>query len=388
LLSWLVIRRLVRPLQAMTETAEQLARGDYAARPPAAAAAAAGEVGVLAHALTHLAGEVQARFAEVQGERDLVRGVLSSLVEGVVVLDRARHVVLVNDAAAALVGADAALPASLGPLLDGAERAAEVTLRGRDVRATALPLAGTGGTVVVLYDVTRLRALEGQSREFLASAAHELRTPVTAISGYAETLLATPGPDPATQREFLAVIHRNAQRIAHLVSDLLVLEGLGARAEVVATGEPVALAPVVADAVDAARAVAAAARFEVDVDPTLLVLGSRDGLDHVVQNLVDNAAKYGGDGVVTIRAARRGAQVVLAVIDRGPGIAPEHLARVFERFYRVDAGRSRHQGGSGLGLAIARSQAEAMGGTLTVTSVVGAGATFELTLAAATAAAA
>jgi two-component system phosphate regulon sensor histidine kinase PhoR len=202
-------------------------------------------------------------------------------------------------------------------------------------------------------------------REFLSNAAHELRTPVTSISGYAETLLAG-GVDAETSTEFLTTIHRNAQRIAALVADLLVLDTLEGRAERVGTRGPIELAQVVGDAARTARGVKPSAQIEVEVAPGLAVLGTRDGLDHIIQNLIDNAAKYGNDTAVTVRAERTGRRVQLSVTDRGPGIPIGHEDRVFERFYRLDAGRSRDQGGSGLGLAIVKSQVEALGGRVWV----------------------
>jgi two-component system phosphate regulon sensor histidine kinase PhoR len=218
---------------------------------------------------------------------------------------------------------------------------------------------------MVLYDVTRLRALEAVRREFLSNAAHELRTPVTAISGYAETLLAGP-VDAETSHEFVTTIHRNAQRIAALVADLFVLDTLEGRAEVVGTRAPVALAEVVGDAARTARGVTPAAQIEVDVADGLSVLGTREGLDHIVQNLIDNAIKYGNNTAVTVRAERIEHRVRLAVADRGPGIPDGQEERIFERSYRLDAGRSRDQGGSGLGLAIVKSQSEAIGGRVWV----------------------
>jgi two-component system phosphate regulon sensor histidine kinase PhoR len=224
---------------------------------------------------------------------------------------------------------------------------------------------GPPAVIVVLYDVTRMRALESVRREFLSNAAHELRTPVTSISGYAETLLSG-AVDSETSREFLQTIHRNARRISDMVTDLLVLDQLGGRASFVEARGTVNLTPVIDDVVRTVKGVTPAAQITVDVADSLTVLGSREGLDHVVQNLVDNAIKYGGGTPVTVRATREGGKVRLAISDAGPGIPAGHEERIFERFYRVDAGRSRDQGGSGLGLAIVKSHVEAMGGRVWV----------------------
>jgi signal transduction histidine kinase len=178
------------------------------------------------------------------------------------------------------------------------------------------------------------------------------------------------------------VIARNATRIARLVDDLLVLERLEARAEAVEERAPVPLGAVVDDAIRTARAAApdAPPAIEADVAADAVALASRAGLDHVVQNLVDNAIRHGG-GAATVRARRAGARVVLEVADRGPGIPPEHQDRVFERFYRVDpAGGGPRTTGSGLGLAIVKRQVDAMGGTVKVVSAPGQGATFVVEL--------
>jgi two-component system phosphate regulon sensor histidine kinase PhoR len=199
----------------------------------------------------------------------------------------------------------------------------------------------------------------------LSNAAHELRTPVTSIAGYAETLLGGP-LDSETSTEFLTTIHRNAGRIASLVNDLVLLDTLGGRDSIVAKRTPILLSQVCLDAARTARGVTPSAKITVDVDAEVCVLGTRDGLDHVVQNLVDNAIKYGGDTPVTVSAERRGTRVRLSIADGGAGIPAGQEDRIFERFYRIDSGRSRDRGGSGLGLAIVKSQIEALGGRVWV----------------------
>ena len=240
LLSWIFVRAITRPLQSMTRTAERLAKGDYDAPPPIDSG---GELGVLARAMNHMAAEVKTRIGELTQQRDLLSVVFGGLVEGVVVVDRKGSVVLANEAAQpmldhlpatdsgprAQIGEEveaARLPPPLRTLVERALRGdqadAELELSGRSIRATARPL-GDPGAILVLYDVTRMRALEAVRREFLSNAAHELRTPVTSISGYAETLLGAP-VDSETSKEFLQTIHRNAERIAGLVNDLVLLD--------------------------------------------------------------------------------------------------------------------------------------------------------------------
>jgi two-component system phosphate regulon sensor histidine kinase PhoR len=374
LLSWIFVRAITRPIQSLTLTAERLATGEYDTAPPHYATAAGGELAVLARAMMYMAAEVKARVGELRRERDLLSVVFAGLVEGVIVVEQGGAIALANAAAQPLLrageaggsGASDELPAELVELVERAKYGgladAEVELNGRTVRASARPLE-TAGVIIVLYDVTRIRSLEAVRREFLSNAAHELRTPVTSISGYAETLLGAGGAvDAETSREFLQTIHRNAQRITSLVSDLVLLDQLGGRDAAVIMRKPVPLAQVVDDAARTTKGIAPEAQIDVDVSTDLTVLGTREGLDHVVQNLVDNAVKYGGGTPVQIKAARSAAHIRLSISDAGPGIPRGFEERVFERFYRVDSGRSRAQGGSGLGLAIVKSQLEAMGG--------------------------
>jgi signal transduction histidine kinase len=358
-----------------------VARGDYAIGP---ASARGDELGVLSRALVGLADEVGRQVSALTRERDLSLAVIGAMVEGVIVVDETGARVLANPAAEVLCGGG--VPAALAEHLDrargGEASDGEIALRDRAVVVSARPLAERRGAVAVTHDVTRLRALEAVRRDFLADAAHELRTPVTAIAGFAETL-ADDGLPAAARAEFVATIRRNAERIARVVTGLLELERLEARAEATAAPDRVALAPVVAAAVRAAAAArpagasadadAGAREVTVEVGEDVVVRADRDGLDHVIQNLIDNALLHGAPPVevrASVDAASR--RVRLVVRDHGKGIPEEHQARVFDRFYRVDSGGRT---GSGLGLAIARSHARAMGGELTVRSAEQGGGT-------------
>ncbi len=374
-LSWIFIRAITRPLQTMTVTAEKLAKGDYDVPAPQRAVDSGGEIGVLARAMMRMAGEVKARVNDLTQQRDLLEVVFGGLVEGVLVVDRTGKIVLVNDAAKPLLEASRSsgkldpvgLPARLRPLVDralaGEACDEELDLVGRHVRCNARPL-GEPGAIVVLYDVTRMRALENVRREFLSNAAHELRTPITSISGYSETLINS-NLDSELSKEFLQTIHRNAERISSLVNDLVLLDTLGGRAEAVGERVSISLAQVLNDAARTTRGVKPSAQIEV-VPTELAVLGTRDGLDHVFQNLIDNAVKYGDGTKVTVTVEKVDQRVRVAIADRGKGIPKGQEERIFERFYRIDPGRSRDQGGSGLGLAIVKSQIEAMGGRVWV----------------------
>ncbi len=220
-------------------------------------------------------------------------------------------------------------------------------------------------------------------RDFIANASHELRTPVTAIQGYAETLLRSP-VDETTRKQFLEIIHRHSLRLAGLVEGLLELSDLEARPPEQTLRERVEVSGIAEHVRDTLRerATQREASVDVAVATDAAICGDPTGLEQVLENLTDNAIKYGRDsgGHVRVTGERRGDRVVLEVADDGPGIAAEHLPRLFERFYRVDAGRSRERGGTGLGLAIVKHLVESMGGTIAVASTPGTGTTFTVEL--------
>jgi two-component system phosphate regulon sensor histidine kinase PhoR len=284
--------------------------------------------------------------------------------------------------------------AELNELLEGAARADETSdsveaelelggLKPRRVLARAIKLReAPGGVLAVFVDVTELRRLESVRRDFVANASHELRSPLTSIRAAVETLHAVKD-EPAEAGRFIEVIERNSERIENLVADLLELARLESR-ELDLHPEPIALSSAV-ERVFARQSARAELKHitlanETASDPVSVRADAR-ALDHLLGNLVDNALKYCPSGAtVRVTAQPADGQVRVGVADDGPGIPPEHLPRLFERFYRVDAGRSRELGGTGLGLSIVKHLAEAMGGAVTVDSRVGAGTTFSFTL--------
>ena len=432
----LAARVIARPLRVMTESAARIAQGDYDIE---VGSTSPDDVGILSRALASLAAQLKARIGDLTAERDRLSAILSGMVEGVLVVGPDRRVLQANPSAERILGqsepaagrslADAVRHPGARELIeesiesgrvleseldaregaaDGADRALAINVRplaaahdqgsgrdaasrtsgrdaaartsGRKAASSPKPMAG-GGVVAVLHDLTRLRRLETIRRDFLANLSHELRTPVTAIQGYSETLLRGTA-DPPTQREFLEIIHRHSTRIGRLVADLLRISNLEARPPDEAAREPVHLAGVAEHVTKTVRdrAKAAGITLQVDVAPDLRALADPDGLEQVIENLVDNAIKYGA-GEVTIRGrVGAGGRVTLTVEDKGNGIAAHHLPRLFERFYRVDESRSRERGGVGLGLAIVKHLVESMGGTVSVDSEVGRGTQFTVEL--------
>ena len=242
------------------------------------------------------------------------------------------------------------------------------------------------GTVLVFHDLTRLKQLENARQEFVANVSHELRTPLSLIKGYVETLLDGARDNPGVATKFLQTIDRNAERLKLLIEDLLTISELES-GRVKLSLQAVSLSPLIAKVIEDYKALAAAKSMKLSNQaPDLAVSADADRLEQVLGNLVDNAIKYGrANGTVTVGgSAKDGGQMEVFVQDDGPGIPPEALERVFERFYRVDKARSREQGGTGLGLAIVKHIIQNHGGRVWATSEPGRGTTFYFTLAQAT----
>jgi two-component system phosphate regulon sensor histidine kinase PhoR len=235
----------------------------------------------------------------------------------------------------------------------------------------------------VFVDVTELRRLESLRRDFVANASHELRTPIAAVRSATETLRSGALEDGIAAARFLDIIERNSVRLQSLVEDMLELSKLESN-EFKLKREPVELHRVVplVLALFRERAEKKGVHLSARLARVLPVVeGDPRALEHVLSNLVDNAVKYCPSGArIVVSAEPDGSRVKLVVEDTGPGIAPEHLQRVFERFYRVDAGRSRELGGTGLGLSIVKHMVEAMRGKVSVESGVGRGSTFTVSL--------
>jgi two-component system phosphate regulon sensor histidine kinase PhoR len=341
----------------------------------------------LAGSVGRLARELERSVTRLAQERQRQEAVVDALDEAVLAVGPDGRLTMANAAAALLLE----LPSgALGrplvelvrtpPLLELVRRVTAngpetiacrlIGARQRDVSAHGAPLAGSGGVVLALRDVTELRRLEGIRRDFVANVSHEMRTPITVIRANAETLLDGALEDEAAARTFTDAIGRHAQRLENLVTDLLDLARIEAgRLELELT--PVSLADL-AHRVIEAHATTAARRehtVTVEVPDDLRALADPHILDRVLGNLLQNAINYtppGGN--IAVRAAREGRSVRVEVADDGPGIPLRHRARIFERFYRVDPGRSREMGGTGLGLAIVKHLVGAMSGTVGVRS--------------------
>lgn len=257
--------------------------------------------------------------------------------------------------------------------LEGTARRLELELPHRSLSVLLTPLL-RGEVLCLVRDVTEERRAAATRRDFVANASHELRTPVAAIRGAAETLLAGALDHAETARGFVEIVHRQAERLSRLTQDLLDLSRLESRQWrfEVAPVDLTLLGRQVAE-LHGPSARKKGLELRVAVPEGITVMADGRALEQVVVNLVDNAIKYTPSGSVELRAVARGEEAVLTVTDTGPGIEAHHLARLFERFYRVDPGRAREAGGTGLGLAIAKHLVQGMRGEIDVES--GAGGT-------------
>ena len=387
LLAFFAGRAVARPLTEIAQAAEAIAGG----RPPRFPHSGIPDVDGLVQALRDMHGQLGERFEQLRRERAEVEAVVESMVEGVLAADARGRVVTANAAMRRLLGyrAGEAFPElpqlfrskAAREVVDAALRGEategrEIDLEGRVLLATARPLP-EGGVVLVVHDLTPLRRLEAVRRDFVANVSHELKTPLTSISGYAETLI-TDRPDAATAERFLAVILGNARRMQKLVDSLLDLSRIESGSWRPAAA-PVELAAVAREvwAGLPGRAAGTDVAFEVEPGPGAAQLQvDPDAVRQVLTNLLDNALRYTpAGGRIICRSRREGAGTVVSVTDTGSGIPGEHLPRIFERFYRADPSRARDEGGTGLGLAIVKHLVEAHGGRVWAESALGQGTT-------------
>jgi two-component system phosphate regulon sensor histidine kinase PhoR len=399
-------RRVTRPLEELEKIAEGYARGEIeggAGFLPVSGSVL--EVQRVAEALQRMAAELDSRIAALVAERNEQEAVLSSMVEGVLAIDDRERVMAINAAAARLLDVDArqaigrtihevARNASLQRFVGEALRAdaaleRDIALHGdeaRFIQAHGSPVRDAVGArigaVVVMYDVTRLRRLETVRRDFVANVSHELKTPVTSIKGFLETLLGGALEDADNARRFIEIAARQADRLGAIIDDLLLLSRIDQESEQPKIEKsPTALETVIGGAIEVCRPKADQKGVGIQIRAERGLNTRMNGamVEQALINLIDNAIKYSEPGQeVEIETAREGDSFVLRVVDHGPGIEAEHLPRLFERFYRVDKARSRAAGGTGLGLAIVKHIVQAQGGTVSVDSRPGAGSTFTL----------
>ncbi len=403
-ISLLISRRITRPIVAMTESAGHFADGDFDHR---LAAPESEEMAGLAEALNQMALQLDNRIKTIINQRNELETVLSSMREGVVAVDNKERIISMNQAAAVLFECDPIecqdkniqevvrnlpLQQFIRKAISGRElEEDDIVLYQNGEKILNLkssPLLDAGkeqlGTLVVINDVTQLRRLENMRKDFVANVSHEIKTPLTAIKGFVETLHRGNVDDPQETERFLGIIQKHVDRLSSIIDDLLSLSRIEQEDERQAIEfENKSISDIFQSAVQICRSKAEEKNIAINltceeslnalIDPTLL--------EQAVVNLLDNAIKYSEPAsAIHLTANLDDSEVRIMVEDQGIGIAKKHLSRLFERFYRVDKARSRKLGGTGLGLAIVKHIAQAHGGQVTVKSTAGKGSTFTIHL--------
>lgn len=400
--SLLLSRITTRPLREMASIAARIGKKGENSRIPVSSR---DEIGALATVLNDMAERIDSQMHGLASEKARLDTILRGMGEGVMLASRDGVITLVNPAFRSMFGINetvegkSLIEISRNPELheafhdlnaSGKELTREIRIQpGNSVLLTHwVPLAVDGngnGVVAVFHDITDMKYVEEMRRDFVANVSHELRTPVSVIKGYAETLMldGVLAAEPERATKFVEIIHKHAERLTSLINDILTLSSLEAR-EAALELNAMDVSGTISKSCTLLHAHAAEKNIRIinevigDLPKALIDQGR---LEQVLVNLIDNAVKYTPEGgTVRLHAERADTCIRISVQDTGIGIPSKDLPRIFERFYRVDEGRSRDQGGTGLGLAIAKHIVQLHGGELTVTSVPGKGSTFSFTL--------
>ncbi len=402
-ISWFVSRRITQPLEKMRGGARRFADGDLLHR---LALSNIREFSDLAETMNQMAAHLQQRIDEIDSQRSKTEAVLSSMREGVIATDMEQRVISINQTAAEMFNISMASVFGRSVLevirnhefqefldrgLSTGESVESDILHHNDgerifnVQCTPLlDLQKRIGGLVVISDVTQLRRLENMRRDFAASVSHEIKTPLTAIKGFVETLCTGEGDDREETRRFLTIIDKHVNRLATIIDDLMQLSRIESDLEVQQIGlECCRIEDVLNTAIGLCKEKSKEKGIDVKLACEADLSGKYDAtlLEQAAVNLLDNAIKYSpAKSAIQIEALNLDDEIQIRFKDQGMGIAKKHLPRLFERFYRVDKARSRKLGGTGLGLAIVKHIAQAHGGNVSVDSELGKGSTFTLYL--------
>jgi two-component system phosphate regulon sensor histidine kinase PhoR len=399
-----VARRISQPIEEMKKGAQRFAEGNFSRK---LLVPDSEELGSLADVLNHMAKQLDEKIHMITEQRNELETILSAMREGVLAVDSDERILTFNQAAGSFLGID--LSSAKGNTIQEVIRNADIqrflsgVLSGKGPsegeialivpESKFLQVSGTLlrnsqgktiGALAVLNDITRMRQLENMRREFVANVSHELKTPITSIKGYVETLKEGALGDKKNVQKFLEIVLKQSDLLNAIVDDLLSLSRIeqdAERGEIQITEEN--LRHIIEAATEDYELKARERKIKVIVSCSeeIIVKANSRLLEQAIGNLLDNAIKYSEQGTaVEVEATSNPDEVLIRVSDPGSGIAPEHLPRLFERFYRVDKGRSRELGGTGLGLAIVKHIAQAHGGSVTVESTLGKGSIFTLHL--------
>ena len=400
LLSFWVSRRISLPLEKMKEGAEHFAEGKLGHKLSVPDSL---EFGALAESLNKMAIQLDDRINTVLRQRNEQEAMLSSMVEGVLAVDKEERILHLNNAAAVLIESspdqakgrnvyevvkDSSFKRFIAEILESS-MALKKDIRVFDTSERILQVQGTNlcdlkgeiiGALIVINDLTRLRKLENVRSEFVANVSHELKTPITSIKGYVETLLEGAMHDNRDLEKFLKIILRQSNRLNAIIEDLLTLSRIEQNKEDSRlVFEPTNIRSVIEAALSLCESSAAEKEIRLSIDCRDDIKANINPplLEQAFVNLLDNAIKYStAQSSVEIEVSEMEAELAVAVKDHGPGIEKKHLGRLFERFYRTDKARSRKMGGTGLGLAIVKHIVQTHKGRVDVTSLPDKGSTF------------
>jgi two-component system phosphate regulon sensor histidine kinase PhoR len=403
-LSLYVSRRISQPIEKLKEGSEHFARGDLSYRLPETDLE---EIGSLAETLNQMAGQLDDRINTILNQRNELEAVLSSMEEGVIAFDVDERIISVNQAAARIFGLKTG--DFLNRTVQEAVRNPELQQFVKDALSTSENLESdithyhegeriihihstslfdstghSSGILVVLNDVTQLRQLENMRRDFAANVSHEIKTPLTAIKGFVETLRYSCNEKPEDTERFIDIIDKHVNRLAAIVDDLISLSKIeqdDEKEEI--TLQKSLLRTVLQAAAGNCQEKADQKEITIDIDCDKNISAMIDAtlMEQAIFNLLDNAINYSErKNTVQVSVSVQDTETIISVQDHGIGIDKEHIPRLFERFYRVDKARSRTLGGTGLGLAIVKHIAQAHGGHVTIESELGKGSKFSIHL--------
>jgi two-component system phosphate regulon sensor histidine kinase PhoR len=401
-ISLFVSRRISRPIEKLKKGADFFARGNLSHRMPGTDVV---EIDSLIEALNQMAGQMEDRLNTIVRQKNELSAVLSSMAEGIIAVDMDERIISVNKAAARFFEdvpqnlLNRSIPEAIrNPVLQKFINRAlsskenleeDITLYQKGERILYVhhtPLENAvgqrTGILVVMNDVTHLRKLENMRKDFAANVSHEIKTPLTAIKGFVETLRTGEDVDPKETQRFLSIIEKHVNRLTAIIEDLMKLSKIERQDEDSEIYlEESSVKSVILSAIQTCREKTVAKNITVDLVCPEDLKARFDSrlMAQALVNLLDNAINYSGEkSEIQISAGLKDQELRISVQDHGIGIPKEHLSRLFERFYRVDKARSRELGGTGLGLAIVKHIAHAHGGRVTAASIFGKGSTFSL----------
>lgn len=402
------LRSVTKAINEIQRGAVSLARGDFSVRVPQSGIP---DIDVVVGSLNTMAQKLSDKLTAIEKHEQEREAILAGMGEGLIALDDNKRIIEINEAAGKLLGID--ISKARGQLYSAAVRASSIEkvieaaitsgkkvtkevemadqlnqdLRYIRISGNIIKKSGQFGAkaVFVMSDITRLRRLETVRKDFVANVSHELKTPITSIKGFVETLLNSPSANEEERKRFLQIIEKHANRLSSIIDDLLTLARLeeqeGERTQKPLKREDVNINEIVSSAIEFCGPRAHSKEILVDYSPKRSVTATvnRSLIEQAVINILDNAIKYTEPNTtVSLMAEEKPTSVRIMVSDQGPGVSPEHKDRIFERFYRVDKARSRVEGGTGLGLAIVKHIAVVHGGQVGVETTPGKGATFWL----------